>query len=55
MIEQDWEEIVDDLLNKESGLTSWEIDFIDSLDKQRGRKLSEKQIQCLERIVDKVL
>ena len=35
-----------------ANLTKWESDFIDSLDEwiKSGRKLSEKQIEILERI-----
>lgn len=34
----------------EDGLTSWEMDFLDSLNDQRDRPLSEKQDQILRRI-----
>lgn len=46
---------LDDLLEAESGLTPWEIDFIESLDKQRERSLTSKQAACLATIVERVL
>lgn len=45
-----WEKMLDELLERESGLTTWEIDFLDSLDKLRGRSLSEKQLAVLDKI-----
>jgi len=37
MTEQQWERTLDELLRAESGLTDWDIGFIDSMDKLRGR------------------
>jgi len=50
----DEEQLLDDLLAVESGLTAWEMDFIESLDKQRTRALSDKQRDVVNRIADKV-
>lgn len=54
-MQRDWEQLLDDLLDLESGLTEWELGFIESLDKWRGRDLSEKQEATLQRIADKLL
>ena len=49
------EQMLDDALEYESGLTPWELDFIDNLDKvYRERELSVKQIDVLERITHKI-
>lgn len=46
--------LLDDLLALDSGLTAWEVEFIDNLDKNwRGRDLTEKQEQVLHRIAKK--
>ena len=50
-----WEGELDDLQKVESGLTAWEIDFIDSMDRLRGRSLSDRQIETLHKIWDKRL
>lgn len=36
-------------------LTPWEVDFIQSLDERRGLRLSEKQGEVFDRIVEKHL
>lgn len=47
------EQMLDEALEAESGLTLWEIDFVDSLDKlYRKKELSFKQIEILQRIAD---
>jgi len=47
------EEQLDDCLKCESGLSTWDIEFIESLDKGfRKRELSIKQITQLNRITD---
>lgn len=40
--------------DKESGLTPWEIDFIESLDQRRGRSLTEKQEDILDKILERL-
>jgi len=52
---QNYNGVLDELLEVESGLTAWEMDFIESLDKQRGRGFTEKQVEILNRIHEKVL
>ncbi len=42
--------MLDECLNQEQGLTPWELDFIDDMEKRRGRELTEKQAACLSRI-----
>lgn len=45
---------LDSLLELESGLTGWELDFVENMDSNwRQRELSEKQAETLERIYDK--
>ncbi len=46
--------MLDDLLDAESGLTAWEMDFIGDLDNRRGRKLTEKQADALKRAWERV-
>lgn len=48
-------DVLDDLLNVESGLTAWEMDFIEDMDGKRGRQWTEKQIDCLDRIYKRLL
>lgn len=43
---------LNNLLNVEDGLTEWEMEFIDSLYRQRMEQLSEKQHKILKRIYD---
>ena len=47
--------MLDELLETDSGLTAWEMDFVESLDAHRQRALSEKQIEALERTWHKIL
>ena len=42
--------VLEDLLELEEGLSDWEIEFIESLDRLRGFAFSEKQISRLEEI-----
>ena len=45
------QELVNDLLNLEDGLSSWEIDFLDSLNTNfKNQELSDKQQQVLDRL-----
>ena len=48
-------QMISDCEARESRLTEWEASFIDSLSKQldRGRSLTEKQDETLNRIWDK--
>ena len=47
----DQEKMLNDLLAKESGLSGWEVDFLDNLNNNwRDRDLSEKQADVLEKI-----
>ena len=48
-------QMISDCEARESRLTEWEAGFIDSLSKQldRGRSLTEKQDETLNRIWDK--
>ena len=49
----DEKEKLDDCLNCDSGLSLWDVEFIESLDKSfRNRELSQKQIDQLNRITD---
>lgn len=49
------EALLDDLLQVGEGLTEWEVEFLDNLDKRwRGRELTEKQQAVLHRIAKKV-
>lgn len=43
-------QMLNDLLELESGLTDWEANFIESLSQSRTGHLTEKQINVLERI-----
>ena len=45
-------EILDELLDCESGLDDWQLKFIGDLDKKRGRVLSSKQSAKLEEIYE---
>ena len=46
--------LLDELLAAESGLTAWEMDFIESLDRQRGRVFSDKQVARLGEIGERL-
>ena len=48
--EADWERLLEELLELESGLSGWEIDFLESLDGLRGRELTDKQLEKLWQI-----
>jgi len=45
---------LDDLLNTEDGLTDWEVEFIESLNKQREehRAFTDRQIAKLHQVWD---
>jgi hypothetical protein len=50
------EAMLDECLNAESGLSGWELDFVENLDQNfRDRPLSEKQVDRLIEINAKVL
>lgn len=46
---------IEDCVNRESRLTEWEVEFLDSLTRQleNGRRPSVKQIEVLDRIWEK--
>ena len=50
--EKDWDDWLEQIKDNGVNLSTWEIDFIESLEGQRaaGRRLSEKQAAILERI-----
>ena len=47
--------MLNELLEVESGLTGWEMDFIEDLDRQRSRTLSERQREKLDQIWVRVM
>lgn len=53
---EDPRELVTDCVNRQSKMTDWEVDFIASISDQldAGRDLSERQMEILERIWEKV-
>lgn len=51
---EDEAELLTDLLDLDSGFTEWEIDFLESLDRIRGRVLTDKQAVMLHDIARKV-
>jgi hypothetical protein len=55
-VTKDQEDMLDECLNAEGGLSAWELDFIDNLDQNfRDRELSDAQADKLEDINAKVL
>lgn len=46
--------LLDDLLDTESGLTGWEMDFIEPLDKQRDQTWTEKQTDKVSAIWQRI-
>ena len=52
----DNQDMIDDCQLRESLLSEWEIDFIESIDTQlyQANSLSPKQVEILEKIWDKV-
>lgn len=48
------EDMIDELLNSEEGLSAWEIDFIEDLDRLRGRELTVRQADKLEDIWQRI-
>ena len=51
--EKEWRNILQECLEVESGLSDWEVDFLDSLNNWRG-SFSEKQQITLEKIYKRV-
>ena len=50
-VTDDEEQLLDDLIDLESGLSPWEIDFVENLDRHwRDRDLTEKQSDTLRDI-----
>lgn len=51
----DWNDMLDEILNDETDrMTAWEVEFIESLHKQRERGCSDKQFSVLEKIWNKL-
>ena len=48
-------EVLDELLALEAGLSGWEMDFLESLDGQRERDFSDKQIAVLGKLEARLL
>ena len=48
-------ETLNELLAQESGLTGWEMDFLESLSEWTPRPFTEKQIAVLEKIEARLL
>lgn len=46
--------MLDELLERESGLSAWELDFICDLDKRRDRPLTERQADKLLQIWERL-
>ena len=47
-------EMIDELFDVDEGLTSWEIDFLDSVNDWEGM-FTERQAETIERMWNKVL
>lgn len=54
-LEGDLEVILDEILEQEDGLYPKETDFVEDMDRRRGRFISEKQAAWLRRINERVL
>lgn len=54
--QDEYQTMIDDCENRESKLSDWDRNFIDSISNQlkRGRMLSQKQIETLESIWERV-
>ena len=52
---REYRAMVGELLDLESGLTNWEIDFLDSLHDWEADEYTLKQIACLQKIYDKLM
>ena len=50
----DDERMLDDLLGVEGGLSAWEMDFLDSVDRQRDRGLTAGQLRTMREIGDEL-
>lgn len=50
--ESDWDHWLDEIAERGVNLTSWETDFVESIERLRkaGRTLTERQAQILERV-----
>lgn len=52
---KDHQGMVDELLDLFSGLSDWEMEFLDSIDKKRAKSdLTPKQAQILKKLWDKM-
>ncbi len=49
-----WREVVEDIEQRGHGLTSWELQFVESISDQltQGRPLTERQAEILDKIAD---
>jgi len=59
LTDQDFRNMMEELLELNSGLTAWEIDFLDSLCDQGFRNeeywyFTEKQLTCFEKIYNRI-
>ena len=57
--EQDYRNMMDELLDRDSGLSAWEIEFLDSLCGQGFQDednwlFTERQLVCFEKIYNRV-
>lgn len=54
-VNEEEEKMLDEALAAESGLSGWELDFLDNINKVfRKKELSERQHDKLQEIVDKL-
>ncbi|HUT58065.1 MAG TPA: hypothetical protein VNA25_09480 [Phycisphaerae bacterium] len=55
LVDQYWRGELDDLLEVESGLSNWEVEFIETVDANRpaGKPPSDKQIAKIHEIWDR--
>jgi hypothetical protein len=53
---QEWQEMIVDCEDRESLLSEWETNFIESIDEQLAERgsLSSKQVEILEKIWNKI-
>jgi hypothetical protein len=57
--DQDYRTMMEELLERDSGLTAWEIEFLDSLCDQGFRDeehwyFTEKQLACFEKTYNRI-
>lgn len=59
MTDKDYRSMMEELLERDSGLTAWEIDFLDSLcskgfQNEEHWHFTEKQLACFEKIYNRI-